>query len=123
MHIDDDLTVLVKKDELIETLKKNREVHIAEYQEALVGWRKKMVESCMATSQQAELSKLDKYPQRLRDLTDVPVSHEKDYDRVIQMLEMHTDGSIKLNSQDFSRYVQDEWAWKARWTASNSSYR
>lgn len=122
MHINDDLTVLVKKDELIDTLKKNREAHIAQYQEALVGWRKKMIAACMETSQKSEKGDLEKYPRKLRDLTDVPESHEKDYDRVIQMLEMHTDGGITLNSKDFSRYVQDEWDWKHRWETSNSSY-
>jgi hypothetical protein len=122
MHISDDLTVLVKKDELIETLKKNRDEHVVAYQEALKGWRKKVVAACMETSQKAEKGELKKFPHKLDKLTDVPRSHEKDYIRVIQMLEMHTDGGIKLNAQDFARYVQDEWDWKHRWETSNSNY-
>jgi len=122
MHITDDVTIVVDKTELVTTLKQNRETHITEHETALAGWRKKMTAACMETSQKSDKGELKDFPRKLRKLTDVPTTHIKDYDRVIQMLEMHTKDSITLNAQDFSRYVQDEWAWKESFTTSNSAY-
>jgi hypothetical protein len=123
MRIDDDVTIVVDKAELINTLKQNRETHITEYEEALAGWRKKMTAACMETSQQADKGELKDFPRALNRLSDVPNSHVKDYDRVIQMLEMDVQEKMTINAQDFSRYVQDEWAWKERFDLSNSNYR
>lgn len=123
MRIDDDVTIVVEKEALINTLKQNRETHITEYEEALAGWRTKMTAACMETSQKADKGELKDFPRALSKLNDVPDSHVKDYDRVIQMLEMDTQDKITLNAQDFSRYVQDEWAWKERFDLSNSAYR
>ncbi len=122
MHISDEVTVEVNKTDLVEKLTQNRETHITEHEEALAGWRTKMTAACMETSQKADKSELKDFPRKLSKLMDVPPTHVKDYDRVIQMLEMHTEDTITLNALDFSRYVQDEWDWKERFTASNSSY-
>ena len=122
MHITDDVTIVVYKAELVNTLKQNRETHITEHEKALSGWRTKMTAACMETSQKSDKGELKDFPRKLSKLRDVPTTQIKDYDRVIQMLEMHTEDTITLNAQDFSRYVQDEWAWKESFTLSNSHY-
>jgi hypothetical protein len=51
-----------------------------------------------------------------------PEDHTRDYDRVIAMLERHQGEAIDLLEDDFAMYVQDDWAWKAQFLASNSGY-
>jgi len=45
-----------------------------------------------------------------------PTSHEKDYTVAIRGLELSTAEFVYLTQADFSRYVLDEWDWKAEFT-------
>jgi hypothetical protein len=47
-----------------------------------------------------------------------PVSHEKEYDRVIRNLELSTAEFVILNTTDFNQYILDEWAWKQDFAAN-----
>jgi hypothetical protein len=49
-----------------------------------------------------------------------PVSHEKEYTVAIRGLELSTAEFVFLNQGDFSRYVLDEWDWKAEFSLNNS---
>lgn len=39
----------------------------------------------------------------------MPVSHEEQYEEVIQMLEMSVENEITLSKHEFQSYVQDKW--------------
>ena len=41
-----------------------------------------------------------------------PVSHEKDYNRVIGMVKMEVSDKIDLDIQDYGKYIEDDWSWK-----------
>jgi hypothetical protein len=51
-----------------------------------------------------------------------PQDHTKDYDRVIDMLEMSQDEIIEIEAHEFDQYVRDNWAWKAHADALNTMY-
>lgn len=111
-------SVRVKKDELLEKMKKNREGHRALFEKAVIGYRKALLERLEGMI--ADIKRGSRVEQTIR--LPEPADHTKDYDCVISMLEMSTEDEIDLDSRSFSHYVMDDWAWKDEWVASNSVY-
>ena len=101
-------TVRVDKDFLLTKLKENRKQHKIMYEEAMGGWQKQMIDML-----KGEIKKVEKDKTYTPNMyLSKPYSHVKDYDKVIGILEASLDEEFELSSDDFSRYVQDEWAWK-----------
>lgn len=113
MHV-----VKVKRAELLDVVKKNREEHRKLFEEAQVGFRARVIE------------RLDKMLSDARagvryDLMvslAPPIDQTKDYDRIIKALEMSVDEEIELDEREFAQYVMDDWQWKQNVLATNSAY-
>lgn len=112
-------TIIVPKDKLLTKLRENLTTHQAEYEEAIAGYRKEV------------LAKLEDTLAHVRGGGDMdvaklmltePENHADDYKRVIAMLEMTTATEIKLNTTQFSQYVQDEWQWREHFAVTSASY-
>lgn len=110
--------VNVNKTKLLELVRKNRDQHRAQYEKAFAGYRKECYEVLEANLKALQTDKA--HIVRFREQP--PEDHTDDYDRAIQMLEMSVDDVIELHASEFSNFVQDDWEWKERWSASNSSY-
>jgi len=110
--------IKVKKTELLEKLKANREAHQAIFDKAQDGYRKMVVEHLELMLAEAKQGKVIRRKVELQE----PVNQTKDYDRVISMLSMSQDDIIELNEHDFAQYVLDDWSWKAQFTTTNSRY-
>jgi hypothetical protein len=114
-------TVRVNKSELLEILRENRKKHTVEYKESIKAYRVKAADLL-----KKELEKIvngKKFEIRF-DLTK-PLSHEKDYDLIIKMVEMSVDTIIELEQNEFNQLVNDEWNWKSGFMSSiysNSGY-
>ena len=97
--------VKVSKDELLKTLKANKESHVQIYNDALEGVRveyKKLL--------QKEMDKLDAGKEVKSSVSvSMPRNHEEEYEEVIQMLEMSVETEITLSRHEFKNYVQDQW--------------
>src|SRR3954465_4167150 len=52
----------------------------------------------------------------------LPEDHTDDYDRMIHMLDMHTEKTIGLSGHEYQNYVDDQWPWTPSTTASNQFY-
>lgn len=110
--------VRVRKHELIEKLRENKEAHRDVFLAAQEGYKARAVEE------------LEKALERARNGTATqvyihlpfPEDHTKDYEHVIAMVEMSVDDLFELTQEEFSRYVLDDWAWKAGFTQVASSY-
>lgn len=111
-------SVKVSRDELLSTLKKNRENHRKIFEEALEGYREEAIKELAEAINDA---KAGKKIRRSLSLVE-PMDQTKDYDRVIRMLEMSKDTIIEISEIDFAQYVLDDWRWKDQFTASNSRY-
>jgi hypothetical protein len=111
-------TIKVKKTELLDVLRKNREAHRDIFEKACVGYRKVAVEELERSLADARAGR--KIRQNLALIE--PMDQTKDYDRAIRMLEMSIEDTIELDEQQFAQYVQDDWRWKEQFTASNSRY-
>lgn len=116
-----DSRVTVKKSELLATIRANRETHVADYSEARDGYRlaiqrgaADLVRAASSASDPIDLALVTKHP--------VPTSHEKDYTRVIRMLEMSTAETVTISESQFSQYVLDEWTWQAVFAQTKARY-
>ena len=110
--------VTVKKDELLKALRDNLQKHQTTYLEARAGYRLAAIQELKEMLTEAEKGE----PIR-RGLSAVkPESHEKDYNRVIKMLEMSVKDEIFISESEFTMYVQDDWGWKQQFTAQVSNY-
>jgi hypothetical protein len=108
----------VKKSELLDKLRANRESHSAQFEEAAQGYRERVIaelESRLA------LAKKGKLPTLVFNLP-MPFDQTKAYDRAIGMLELSVDDVIELEEDDYKQYVLDEWAWSASASATNLMY-
>lgn len=112
-------TVKLNFEKLLAALRANRTTHIAEYNEAMVGYREK------ATAELTELlRKVAAGEQIDRTLMTVaPTSHETDYDTAIKMIDMGEDAVIELTMEEFNQYVEDNWDWKRAFQFVNSTYK
>jgi len=111
-------TVTVSKDTLIVVMTENREKHRDAYETAFDGYCKECIKVLEENLAQFKAGTR----KRLVWTEAAPEDHTKDYDRVLQMLEMSVDDEIDLLSNEFECYVQDDWGWKERWSTSNSKY-
>lgn len=110
--------VTIRKVELLEAIRKNREKHAAEYTEAYAGYEVEFVKEAVKLLALAKEGKFEK----TTITCSPPQNHTKDYDRVIRMMEMCTADEIIVTEQQFSQYVLDEWQWMSAFNASKMRY-
>lgn len=108
----------VKRLEALQVLKKNRANHIEIVKEAKIGY----IKSAQITLQ----DKLDQLKQgktpSLNFNINPPIDYTAVYDKAIMMLEMHSEDTIELESNEFSNLIQDVWDWSNSFYGLNKSY-
>ena len=110
--------VTVKRSELIEIVRQNRQRHRNVFERALDGYRAQVIaqlESSLAKARRGE-----RIQQRVT--LEEPRDQTKDYDRVIRMLELSTDDEITLTQGEFAQYVMDDWRWSEQFALMASTY-
>lgn len=113
MHI-----VTVRKEELTKIVTKNRDGHREIFLKAQEVYRRKVIEELEASLADARCgAKFRTYIS-----LEAPCDHTPDYDRVLAMLEMSVDDEIELTSEEFERYVQDNWRWSQQFLSNVTSY-
>ena len=108
----------MKREELLDTLRENRERHQQIYDEALVGYCKAAAEVLEELKKKIAAGEAVPIHTRLC----VPTNSLKEYDLVIRMLKCSTDAQVTLDEDQFSCYIEDNWHWQERWLMSNSSF-
>ena len=111
-------SIKVSKATLLAVLVKNRAAHRAIFEEAMDGYRKEVIKQLDAQLNRAKAGKRVNLAFALYE----PQDQTKDYDRAIGMLEMSLEDDILLAENDFKCYVLDDWSWKQKFLASNSTY-
>jgi hypothetical protein len=120
-------SVKVRKDELLQLVQKNREKHIAEYQDAVKDYKTLAIQKVQDSMEQLQ--------RRIGELKEgevihlghivfnlkVPENHSKDYDQVIKMLQMSVDAVLEMQSDEFAMYAMDDWEWKNEFYATATS--
>jgi len=113
-------TVRVHKDELLDTLEKNRVQHVSDFKEAMVEYRKAALVELTAMLKQVR-SKTEKITRMIK--APEPVSYESSYQTAIRMLQMSVDEEIELSEQEFKQYVEDSWTWQASFASNTLMYK
>lgn len=103
--------VTVPVGELLGRLRANRDRHRRVFEAALEGYRK---EAQARLRSQLRALKAG-VPPEIRLILAPPEDHTRDYDRVIAMVEMHTEATLSVGESQFAQYVLDDWGWKGRW--------
>jgi hypothetical protein len=119
-------SVTVAKPKLVEILTTNRAKHLAEYNKAVTEFRqaaRKILQDALdsVVADDAPIDLKDK----LKDMyvrLPAPSQFLKEYDKALKMLELSTKDEIELTEDEFSSYIDDDWAWKATFSASNRAY-
>lgn len=107
-------SVRVKKADLLEKLRTNRDKHNV------------ILEKATRQYWTALQSKLEKMVDRVKQHRDIdnyvglkkPIDNSKDYDLAISMLEYSIDAVIELTPQEFSKFFLNEWSWRSDFTNS-----
>ena len=113
--------VKVKKDELLEILRKNKETHVVDFDESVADFKDAVVKiakdnlELVETGDLGSISKTQSFPR-------APKSYESDYSKSIHMLELSVEDEIELEDDEFAQLVLDEWDWKRNFTSSKEMY-
>jgi len=112
-----DLSVQVKRLDLIYTLKTNLENHKNKTKEAHREYRKKIIEICKVNLARAHAG------QKLRSNSLIePQDFSQEYKRAISMLELTDHEFVTLTSSDYARFYMDQWSWSRNWEITTSEY-
>lgn len=118
MHILNSMHILADRNKVIDTLKTNREKHRAIVVEARAFYIAKAREALMARLKEAEAGKVVSLAFQMSP----PQDHTKVYDTAIAMLELHTEPTIRLDTQQVRNLMMDEWDWSHHFLMTNSAY-
>lgn len=110
--------VTVNKSEILDILKTNRDNHIKIYNESIDGFKIKTREKFEEKLKSLADGKIDNLSINISK----PENHAKDYDAAIRMIELHTNHTIELNSQDFNNLILDDWQWRRTWITHLSEF-
>lgn len=120
--------IKVDRKELLEKVRANREKHRTEYLEAVADYRRvafeeveKAIGRLKRTIDELESGQTIRLNTIVFNLQ-VPEDHTKDYDQVITMLEMSVEDVLLIKSDEFSKYVMDNWDWKFDFENTKMSY-
>lgn len=109
----------VTKETLISIMKANRAKHVDIYEQAVVKYREQAIVEL--TKQLVRAKEGKKFSLNFPQLTK-PVSFVKEYDNTIGLLEMSLASVVEITTDEYKRFIKDEWNWKNMFNTSNSKY-
>lgn len=114
-------TYKVNISELVTTLKKNRDEHVAIVEEAQANFRKEFIARLDVMLQDAKSNKHITTHVGL----DVPTIHTDAFDNAIGLMEMTMragEDTIEIDAGEYERFVRNNWEWTRDFNASNARY-
>jgi len=115
-------SVTVDRQRLLEALHANRDLHRAEYAEALVEYHARLRADLAAALGRVEAVTDVETLRNFRFQLPFPQNHETEYTRAIEMLEMSVSETIELDEQSFRAYFKNEWQWSGQMLAAKAAY-
>ena len=109
--------IKVKKDDLIEKIKENKENHIKEFKKAVVAYKEEALKQLTVQTSRAKEGALDI---KLELVT--PVDNSENYDKIVEMFTWEVEEEVELSQNEFNEYVQDETEFAMAAKYSNTFY-
>jgi len=112
--------IKVNKADLITAIASNRNEHIKKYNDAIAGYKTKLIEKL---KEAMELAIQDK-----ELITAIimpapkPINHKSDYDLAIGMLDMSVEEIVEISDDQYRNFILDDWSWKSSFSTSSASY-
>lgn len=110
--------VVVKKDDLRQTLVANKTAHRAEFEKAIEGYRNRCIELLEEHIERIKKGKVEV----VQVFLPVPEDHTDDYDKAILTLDWTVFDEVVLSIREFDMYVRDNWTWKNEFATTNAMY-
>lgn len=110
--------VTISKDKLLKKLRENKDKHAAIFEEALEGWKKRVIEEIEKSLEDARAGRKFRTLIRLPQ----PENHVRDYASIIEQVEWHEAEVIVLDFRQFERFVRDNWGWTDDFLRTSSPY-
>lgn len=111
-------TVTVDKGLLRETLEKNRDAHVTEFNQAQVKYRERVIEALDRNLADAKAGR----PIVTRISLPVPEDHTDDYQAAIDALAWEVSDTVELDDYEFNTLVRNQWRWAAAFAANTQAY-
>lgn len=112
-------SVKIEVTKLKQKISENREKHIKDFNEALAGFKQERI-VCLKKAIKA--AKADKEVDLHVLFEPAPFSYEKEYNKVIAMLNATVDEVVELQANEFAQFFMDEWHWKQDFLANSMKY-
>lgn len=110
-------TIKVKKSDLIDKINENKNLHIAEYNNAVILYKEEALKQLNALINATNNGDLEI---KLNLVT--PVNNVENYDKIIEMFTWEVDDIVELSQDEFLEYVQDETDFARSAKFSNAMY-
>lgn len=117
-HSNISMKTIVKRDQLLETLKINAAKHAKIVQEARDGYVKKAQEALVKRLEELRTGKIVSLHFSLQP----PQDNSEVYRNCIKMLEWTTAAEVTLEADEFRQLVLDEWDWSSGFYGQNKLY-
>ena len=115
-------SIKMKRIELLDIVRANKEKHIAEFIEAVADYKVLVLKITKTNLSFAKSEDLEEF-KKIKAIPSAPISYEDSYKRAIRMLELSIDDIIEVEEDVFNQLVLDEWSWKRGFIASNTIYK
>ena len=114
------MVIIARTNDVLDSLRKNREVHSLVVVEARNGFADKAEEALKKRMMEVREGKVRHLVFSLKP----PQDHTNVYDTAIQMLELHvkTSETIELDNSQVRTLVMDKWDWSEAFWGSNKAY-
>lgn len=124
-HLDLSREVKIPRTKLIEKMKENRAQHAETYEQAMDGYRRKVVEVLQSALYAAQAVK--EKGEGVASLSQItrltkPSEYLQAYDEAIELFEWDQRETLKLSVEEFRKYVLDKWDWKDSFEANSTAY-
>lgn len=115
------ITTKVDKEQLLETLKSNREKHEQDYKTAHKIWEGDVLKRLSQVRREAGKGDFSHVQFPLNSLPE-PRSYLDEYDTAIARVEWEVMSTIELDQHEFGKYVLDQWSFSHDFIGTTSLY-
>ena len=114
--------VVMKKEDVLSKVKENRKEHLNIYNESIGSWKMETINVLEKSLKILVGNKKNPWNEIFSAQHKEPVSHEKEYNQAIEMLELEVRNEIELDKETFAQLIQDDWHWQRDFLNSTSNY-
>jgi len=110
-------SIVVDKKDLLNSLRKNRDIHKQEYQEMQATYKIEVIKELKNLIKRA---KNDNIQTRINLVA--PSDYTETYDEVIGMLEMSIESNLTISADEYRKYVMNKWSWSENFDMLKTTY-